>query len=202
MAVTGGIACGKTAVTDAFVRRGVNCYDADAAARAVVAPGQAALAQIAERFGPLMLAADGTLDRAALRRHVFSDTDARRDLEAIIHPQVRRWLREHVDRDGGLYSLLAIPLLAETWPAYAWADRVLVVDADPQLQLARLLARDAITPELARQMIKAQATREQRLAIANDVIENSGSLEQLDEAVAALHQRYCELAVTKQKTAP
>ena len=194
VAVSGGIASGKTAVTDAFGRRGIACYDADLAARAVVAPGEDGLAEIVARFGPGMLQADGSLDRAAMRRHIFAEPAARTALEAIVHPRVRRWLRERVAADQGSYCLLAIPLLAETWPAYAWVDRVLIVDVDPAVQLARLQQRDAIERELALKMIAAQASREQRLAIASDVIDNSGSLEQLDAAVDVLHRRFLELA--------
>lgn len=194
VAVSGGIASGKTAVTDAFGRRGIACYDADVAARAVVAPGEDGLAEIVARFGRDMLQADGSLDRAAMRRHIFAEPAARAALEAIVHPRVRRWLRERVAADRGSYCLLAIPLLAETWPAYAWVDRVLIVDVDPAVQLARLQQRDAIERELALKMIAAQASREQRLAIASDVIDNSGTLQQLDAAVEVLHRRFLELA--------
>ncbi|MCQ4164402.1 dephospho-CoA kinase [Tahibacter harae] len=194
VAVSGGVASGKTAVTDAFGRRGVACYDADVAARAVVAPGEDGLAEIVARFGRDMLQADGSLDRAAMRRHIFAEPAARAALEAIVHPRVRRWLRERVAADRGSYCLLAIPLLAETWPAYAWVDRVLIVDVDPAVQLARLQQRDAIERELALKMIAAQASREQRLAIASDVIDNSGTLQQLDAAVEVLHRRFLELA--------
>jgi len=194
VAVSGGVASGKSAVTAAFARRGIACYDADVAAREVVAPGQPALSQIAAAFGDTALQADGTLDRAAMRRLVFGNDEARRRLEAILHPRIRARLREQVAADRNAYCLLAIPLLAETWPAYAWADRVLIVDVAPAVQLERLQRRDAIERELAQKMIAAQATREQRLAIATDVVDNSGTLEQLDTAVAALHQRFLALA--------
>lgn len=194
VAIGGGIASGKTAVADAFVRRGIACHDADVAARAVVAPGQPALAEISAQFGPQALQADGSLDRAAMRRRVFGDDDARHALEAIVHPRVRDWLRARVAADQGPYCLLAVPLLAETWPAYAWVDRVLIVDVAPEVQLERLQRRDAIERELALKMIAAQATRAQRLAIATDVVDNSGTLEQLDEAVHALHSKFLQLA--------
>jgi dephospho-CoA kinase len=194
VAVGGGIASGKTAVADAFVQRGIACYDADVAARAVVAPGQPALREIAAHFGPQSLQEDGALDRAAMRRRIFGDDDARHALEAIVHPRVREWLRAKVGADRGPYCLLAIPLLAETWPAYAWVDRVLIVDVAPDVQLERLQRRDAIERELALKMIAAQATRAQRLAIATDVIDNSGTLEQLDRAVALLHSKFLQLS--------
>lgn len=201
VAVSGGIASGKSAVTTRFGRYGIACYDADVAARAVVAAGQPALAEIAQQFGHEVLQADGELDRAAMRRLVFADPSRRKLLEAIVHPRVRRYLREQVAADSGPYCLLAIPLLAETWPAYDWVDRVLIVDVDPAVQLARLQQRDAIERELAQQMIAAQASREQRLAIADDIVDNSGSLAGLDAAVAALHARYRELAQQPRQTA-
>lgn len=193
VAVSGGIASGKTAVSDAFAAHGIACYDADIAAREVVAHGTPALAEIALRFGPQVLQADGTLDRAAMRGLVFDDASARRTLEAIVHPRVREQLREQIAGDRGAYCLLAIPLLAETWPAYAWVDRVLIVDVAPDIQLARLQRRDAIERDLAVKMIAAQATREQRLAIATDVIDNSGTLAQLEAAVEALHAKFLSL---------
>jgi dephospho-CoA kinase len=197
VAVSGGIASGKTAVTQAFARRGVACYDADIAAREVVAAGQPALAEIAAVFGPEVLQPDGALDRAVMRRLVFGDDAARRRLESIVHPRVRERLQQQVFADLNAYCLLAIPLLAETWPAYAWVDRVLIVDVAPEVQLARLQQRDAIERDLANRMIAAQATREQRLAIATDVVDNSGTLEQLDAAVAALHERFLALAAAR-----
>ncbi len=198
VAVSGGIASGKTAVTQAFARRGIACYDADVAAREAVLPGRPALAEIAAAFGSQVLQSDGSLDRAAMRRLVFGDDAARRRLEAIVHPRVRERLREQVAADRNAYCLLAIPLLAETWPAYAWVDRVLVVDVAPEIQLARLQQRDAIERDFALKMIAAQATRAQRLSIASDVIDNSGTLDQLDAAVATLHDRYLGLAAARQ----
>lgn len=194
VAVSGGVASGKTAVSDAFAAHGIACYDADLAARDVVGRGTPALAEIVARFGTPVLQADGTLDRGAMRRLVFDDAHARRALEAIVHPRVRERLREQIAADRGAYCLLAIPLLAETWPAYAWVDRVLIVDVAPDIQLARLQRRDAIERELATKMIAAQATREQRLAIATDVVDNSGTLLQLEAAVAALHAKFLALA--------
>lgn len=197
VAVSGGVASGKTAVSDAFAAHGIACYDADIAAREVVARGTPGLAEITERFGTQVLQADGSLDRAAMRRRVFDDARARHALEAIVHPRVRERLRAQVAADRGIYCLLAIPLLAETWPAYAWVDRVLIIDVAPEVQLARLQRRDAIGRELGEKMIAAQASRAQRLAIATDVVDNSGTLEQLEAAVAALHRKFLALAVAR-----
>src|SRR6478735_9021893 len=159
--LTGGVASGKSAVAAAFAERGVAIVDADIAAREVVAPGQPALAEIAETFGADVLQADGELDRAALRRHVFGDDAARRRLEAILHPRIRVRMREQAQRAGGPYVIVAIPLLAEGGGrlAYPWLDRILVVDVPREVQLARLMQRDHIDRALAERMLAAQADR-------------------------------------------
>lgn len=197
VALSGGIASGKSAAAACFARGGVAVYDADVAAREVVRRGQAAFDAIVSAFGSAVIGADGELDRAGLRRQVFASTEARRRLEAIVHPQVQGWLRDRVAADRGIYCILAIPLLAETWPQYAWVDRVAVVDVPPEVQQQRLMARDGIDADLAAAMLAAQATREQRLALADDVIDNTGDLEQLSARVAALDALYRELAAQK-----
>lgn len=194
VALTGGIASGKSAVTRRFEAHGIGVYDADVAAREVVKPGSEGLAAIVQTFGAGVLDAQGGLDRAAMRRRVFADDMARRQLEAITHPRVRTWLRERAAADAGPYCLLAIPLLAENIAHYRWVDRVLVVDAPASVQLERLVRRDGIDEALARRMIERQATREERLALADDLIENTGEESALDAAVEALHQRYLALA--------
>jgi dephospho-CoA kinase len=194
VALTGGIASGKSAVTRRFEALGIGIHDADVAAREVVKPGSEGLAAIVQTFGAGVLDGEGHLDRAAMRRRVFADDMARRQLEAITHPRVRAWLRERAAADGGPYCILAIPLLAENIAHYRWVDRVLVVDAPENVQLERLVRRDGIDEALARRMIERQATRQQRLAIADDVIENTGEESALDAAVSALHQRYLALA--------
>ena len=194
VALTGGVASGKSAVARRFEKLGIGVYDADVAAREVVAPGSAALAEIEFVFGQGMLDADGSLDRRAMRERVFADTGARLKLERIIHPRVRAWLQRRVGRDRGPYCMLAIPLLAENRADYAWVDRVLLVDAPEALQVERLVQRDGASREHAAQMLAAQATREQRQAIADDVIVNDGEEAELDARVAALHARYLALA--------
>lgn len=194
VALTGGVASGKTAVARRFARHGVGVYDADVAAREVVAPGSAALAEIEFVFGAGMIVGDGSLDRRAMRERVFADPAARTRLEKIIHPRVRAWLQRRVGRDRGPYCIIAIPLLVENRSDYAWVDRVLVVDAPESLQIERLLRRDGIDRRHAERMLAAQATREQRLAVADDVIVNDGEEAELDAKVAALHARYLELA--------
>lgn len=194
--VTGGVASGKSAVTALFEALGVVAADADLAARAVVAPGQPALAEIAGRFGPDLLLANGMLNRVRMRELVFDDARARRDLEAITHPRIRALIERECAAAQGPYVIAAIPLLAETGvaPAYAWLDRRLVVDAPVSLQLARLMSRDGVDATLARRMVDSQAPRATRLALATDVIVNDGSIEDLAAPVRRLDLAFRRLA--------
>jgi dephospho-CoA kinase len=194
IALTGGIAAGKTAVARRFETLGVAVHDADVAAREVIEPGTTGLAAVVDAFGVGVLDDAGRLDRPAMRQRVFADPSARKTLEAIIHPRVRQWLRERALAEPGPYCLLAIPLLAENIAHYRWVDRVLLVDVPESVQIARLIARDGIDETLARRMLAQQASRAERLALADDVIENSGDESALDHAVAELHQRYLALA--------
>jgi dephospho-CoA kinase len=194
IALTGGIAAGKSAVARRFEVLGVHVHDADLAAREVVAPGTRGLAAVAEAFGEGVLDETGTLDRRAMRERVFTDPAARRRLEAIIHPLVRDWLRDRVAAETGPYCLLAIPLLAENIGHYRWIKHVLLVDAPESLQLSRLMLRDGIDETLARNMLAQQASRAERLALADDVIDNSGDEAALDAAVAELHRKFLALA--------
>ncbi|MGO3128152.1 MAG: dephospho-CoA kinase [Luteimonas sp.] len=193
--LTGGIASGKTAATQAFERRGIVVADADLAARDAVAPGSTGLSAVVDAFGADALAGDGSLDRAAMRRRIFADPQARVRLEAIIHPRVRAALRVICETAPGPYAVAAIPLLTEGGrAAYPWLHRVLLIDVPRELQLARLLARDGIDATLAERMLAAQASRDARLAIADDVIANDGTLDALDAAVGVLDRRYREIA--------
>ncbi|HNV09590.1 MAG TPA: dephospho-CoA kinase [Dokdonella sp.] len=193
VALTGGVASGKSTVERLFASRGIEIIDADHVAREVVAAGTAGLADIVEVFGTDVLSADGSLDRRAMRERVFADERARRQLEAIIHPRVREVLRQRASEVHSAYGMLVIPLLVESGD-YAWVNRVLVVDVPREVQRERLLKRDGISRELAEAMLNAQASREQRLAVADDVIDNSADLESLDDAVERLHRRYLQLA--------
>jgi dephospho-CoA kinase len=195
VALTGGVAAGKSAVTRRFGALGVPVHDADVAAREVIAPGSEGLAEVVSAFGADVLDERGQLDRPSMRRRVFADPAARRRLEAIIHPRVRAWLRERALTDSKPYCLLAIPLLAENIAEYRWVDRVLVVDVPESVQLARLIARDGVDETLARRMIEQQASRADRLALADDVIDNRGDESALDQAVAELHRRYLTLTL-------
>jgi dephospho-CoA kinase len=190
VAVTGGIASGKSAVTRRFQALGVPVHDADVAAREVIEPGTPGLQAVVQAFGSEVLDHDRRLDRRAMRRHVFADDGARRKLEEIIHPRVREWLHDRAMAQHDPYCLLAIPLLVENMDAYRWVNRVLVVDAPPATQIGRLVERDGIDAALAQRMLERQASRAERLAVADDVIDNSSDEAALDDAVMALHQRY------------
>lgn len=194
--LTGGVASGKSAVEACFRRLGVPVADADAAAREALAVGSDGLAEVVAAFGHDVLGADGQLDRAAMRRRVFADPCARQRLEAIVHPRVRTAMAAACRAAQGHYAVASIPLLAEGGgrTAYPWLSRVLVVDVPVDVQRARLLRRDGIDDALARAMIDAQATRKQRLAIADDVLVNTGALEALEPQVVALDRLYRSLA--------
>ena len=191
--LTGGIASGKSAVAAAFARAGVPVIDTDQLARDVVEPGRPELARVIAAFGPDVLAADGRLDRRRLRELVFADPARRRSLEQILHPAIRAEVQSRVAAATAAYVVIAIPLLVESGQR-SQVDRVLVVDCPPETQLARLLARDQESPEGAAAILAAQASRGQRLAIADDVIDNSGALAALAPAVAALHLRYMSMS--------
>jgi dephospho-CoA kinase len=197
--LTGGIAAGKSELSRRFEALGITVADADVAARAVVAPGSDGLARIAAHFGDGILLGDGNLDRATLRERIFASVQDRQALEAITHPAIRQSLRETCEQAAGPYAIAAIPLLTEAGGRrqYPWLDRILVIDVPVAVQHARLLQRDGITAELADRMIAAQASREARLALADDVVVNDGQPEHLQAKVEALDRRYRELAANK-----
>ncbi|MCC4605842.1 dephospho-CoA kinase [Xanthomonas campestris] len=189
--LTGGIASGKSALAAEFERLGVPVIDADVVARQVVAPGPI-LDAITKQFGHGILLPDGTLDRQALRKIVFTDPAQRKALEAITHPAIRAELHCAAQEAVGPYKVVAIPLLTEAGgrATYSWLDRILVVDVPVSLQHARLMQRDGSTSVLADQMIAAQASREQRLAIADDVVSNGGDMDRLAQQARRLDASY------------
>jgi dephospho-CoA kinase len=197
IALTGGIASGKTTVANLFAARGAVLIDTDVIAREVVEPGQPALQAVVDAFGAGVLGPDGRLDRRQLRETIFADPAARRRLESILHPAIRAEMERQSTAAAlarpDAYQLLVIPLLAEGGRR-DHVDRVLVVDAPEDLQVERLTARDAVTREQARASLKAQAPREARLAIADDVVHNTGRLDELEAQVSALHARYLALS--------
>ncbi len=194
--LTGGIASGKSAAAAAFGALGVTVIDADRIAREVVAPGEPLLARLAAEFGGAILLKDGSLDRPALRERVFSDPAARERLNALTHPAIRARMFEQAAAAAGPYVILEVPLLVEGGLDRR-VDRVLVVDCPEEVQLAHLQARDALSPAQAEAMLQAQARRADRLAAADDVIANTGSLGDLRHAVDLLHPRYLELAAAR-----
>ncbi|MEQ8797739.1 MAG: dephospho-CoA kinase [Salinisphaeraceae bacterium] len=191
--LTGGIASGKSVVSSAFERLGIEVVDADQVARDIVEPGQPALEEIRERFGDAIIDGDGRLDRRQMRGIVFDDPDARVALEKITHPRIREALAARRDAVRSEYSLLAVPLLVKSGMSDL-VDRILVVDAPESVQMARLIDRDGIDEELARKMIAAQDTRTLRLAAADDVLVNTGPRKDIADLAAALHAGYSRLA--------
>ena len=194
--LTGGIASGKSTVADMFADLGVPVIDTDVIAREVVAPGRPALDEIRARFGDGIVDADGRLDRSRLRNVIFADSRARDDLEAILHPRIGAETRRQAAAAGGAYQLIVVPLLVES-SLRDFVDRVLVVDCDEDTQIQRLLARDAESPGQARRILAAQASREERLSIADDIIENNGDLASLRRRVEALDVSYRSLAAQR-----
>jgi len=194
--LTGGIASGKSAVAMALARLGAGIVDADAAARDALASTSEGLAEVVAAFGIDVLDENGELDRRAMRARVFNDSAARRTLESIVHPRVRTALQDASSNVDGAYVVVAIPLLAESGGrvGYPWLDRILVVDAPMATQMARLLRRDGIDAVLAERMIAAQATRRERLAIADDILVNDAGLDTLADDVSALDAQYRILA--------
>lgn len=191
--VTGGIGSGKTAVSDRLATHGIRVVDADLASRAVVEPGRPALAEIADHFGSDVLDAHGALDRARLRTLVFADPEERRWLERLTHPLIAEEIRSGLASADSAYAVLASPLLIEAGQR-EYVNRVLVVDVPVELQVERTMARDANDEAQVRAIIAAQTDREARLAAADDVIVNDGTLVELHAAVDALHDRYLALA--------
>lgn len=189
IALTGGIASGKSAVARLFENLGVPVLDTDQIARDVVEPGMPAFAQILEAFGRDVIDATGRLDRRRLRDKVFADPAQRQLLESITHPAIRAELARRSEAAGGPYQIHVIPLLVEGGRSDAY-DRVLVVDCPEEQQIERLTARDNTTVEQARQILAAQASREQRLEAADDVIVNTGTLADLEQFVLTLHRNY------------
>lgn len=199
--LTGGIASGKSLVQTEFEALGVPVLDADLVARTVVAPGTPAIAQIAAEFGSEMLLPDGSLDRRRMRERVFTEPDARRRLETITHPAIRAEMGRWREAQTAPYCLISVAILLEA-RMQDLVDRILVIDVPPSMQLQRLQHRDGIDEALARGMLAAQASREQRLAVADDVLRNDGSPEQTRAAVARLHAFYRDCAARGTPRAP
>lgn len=195
--LTGGIGSGKSTVADLFADLGVPVIDTDVIARELTAPGSAALEAIHLAFGDAVLQSDGSLDRAALRRMVFADVDARHRLEGILHPRIRQAVEQVRARLNAPYILVVIPLLVETGGYRDLLDRVLLVDCPEELQITRVIARSGLTRDEVLPILVAQASRSERLAIADDVIVNTLAHEALRAEVITLNQRYLMLSHTE-----
>jgi dephospho-CoA kinase len=193
VALTGGIASGKTTVANLFAARGVPVIDTDQIARDVVEPGTPALAAVVSVFGPDILDPDGRMDRRRMRERIFADRDAKLRLEAILHPAIRAEMERQSQAADGPYQVLVIPLFTEGGRR-DHVDRVLLVDVPEELQIERLTLRDGVTRDQARASLNAQATRAERLAMADDVIRNSGRVDELAARVAELHEKYVTLS--------
>jgi dephospho-CoA kinase len=190
--LTGGIGSGKSTVANLFAELGVPIIDADRVAREVVEPGERALEEVVAAFGPGVLEPTGRLDRAALRARIFANEQDRTRLEAILHPRIRARMETLAEEASAPYCVLCIPLLVET-RQLDLVDRVLVVDAPEELQVARVCARDGLAADSVQAILRAQAPREARLAAADDVVRNGGDVADLRRQVEALHRRYLAL---------
>lgn len=193
VALTGGIGSGKSTVADAFSRRGITVVDADIIARQVVEPGQPALDLIAQHFGPEIRLTDGGLNRRALREKIFNTPEDKRWLSALLHPLIQQRTWDEISQARSPYVLWVVPLLVEN-QLQQQADRVLVVDVSVECQIERTMQRDHVSRKHAQQILAAQASREHRLAIAHDVINNDGSPEAIEARVHDLHHQYLMLA--------
>lgn len=191
--LTGGIAAGKTTVSDLFAQRGVPVIDTDQIAHEIVEPGQPALKQIAEAFGPEFLGADGRLDRKKMRNAIFSSPQQKTRLEGILHPAIVAEADHRIAQIDAPWCILVVPLLTET-SLLPWTDHVLVVDVEESVQIERVMTRDNISQQQAQSILAAQPSRRQRLALADDILDNSGSLEQLKTVVNELQRKYATLA--------
>lgn len=192
--LTGGIGSGKSAAADCFATHGIVIVDADAVAHELTGPGGDAMAAIAAEFGPGVVTPEGALDRAAMRKLAFSEPEARTRLEQILHPRIRRICDERCAAATSPYALLVVPLLIESGTYRQRCQRLVVVDCAEETQIARVMARSKLSRAEVERIMAAQASRSQRLAAADDVIDNEGSPDALPPQVAALHDKFMELA--------
>jgi dephospho-CoA kinase len=191
--LTGGIGSGKSTVADAFAALGAGIVDTDQIAHSLTAPNGAAMPAILAEFGPMVADATGAMDRSAMRQLVFSDPLARRRLEAILHPMIGAESTRALEAIGGPYRIVVVPLLVEGRHWRSRVDRILVVDCPRALQIERVIQRSGLAREQIEAILDAQATREERLSQADDVIDNSGSPEALTSQINALHIAYGQL---------
>jgi dephospho-CoA kinase len=194
--LTGGIGSGKTAASNQFLTYGIEIIDADVASRVVVEPGKPALEKIAEHFGHDILLADQSLDRAALRTKIFANPDDKQWLESLLHPLIAEEIFRALDNAKSPYAIFVSPLLIESGQDLI-CDRILVIDVPETLQIERTTKRDNNEADQVERIMASQASRQQRLDKANDVIENTSGLEQLQQQVQQLHEEYLTMAIAK-----
>ncbi|MDC9725386.1 MAG: dephospho-CoA kinase [Gammaproteobacteria bacterium] len=192
--LTGGIASGKSTICQLFAELGIPIIDADIIARQLVEPDQIAFTEIVEYFGGNVLLEDGSINRSLLRKRIFSDPEAKKRLESILHPKISQQLQLQSDAKNSTYCILAIPLLIES-NLQKSVDRILVIDISKQQQLERLCQRDSTSPEEGQQIINSQCSREQRLSFADDIIINTSSIDTLHTLVLNLDKKYRKLAL-------
>lgn len=195
--LTGGIGSGKSTIGSVFAGHGVTVVDTDAIAHEITAPGGRAISALRDMFGPDAIAGDGSMDRNWMRQRVFEDASERTRLESILHPMIREITTERMMAATSSYVILDVPLLVESGNWSKRCDRVLVVDCQVQTQITRVMARSQLTRERIESIIAAQATREQRLAAADDVIDNDGELDAARLQAEQLHRQYLALAADK-----
>lgn len=194
--LTGGIGSGKSTVAELFSSQGVGLVDTDAISHQLTAPAQPAVAAIARKFGSQFVAGDGSLDRARMRKLVFADPSARKDLEAILHPLIRQESTRQIRKSAAPYVVVVVPLLIETGAYRETMGRILVVDCDPDTQVRRVMERSGLSRNEVLSIIASQVSRQQRLREADDIIHNDTDLEALRAQVYTLHLRYLGLAKT------
>ncbi|MGD2140014.1 MAG: dephospho-CoA kinase [Burkholderiales bacterium] len=193
VALTGGIGSGKTTISDLFAEFGVEIIDTDEIARALTGKAQPAVRDIADKFGPEIIDSDGSLNRDRMRELVFSDPQARETLQNILHPLIRAEVQRRLAASTAPYALVVVPLLVES-RGYGFANRIVVVDCSEEQQIERVAHRSGLQQEQIREIIASQASRSERLAVANDVIHNDGAISALRSQVQKLHQHYLSLA--------
>ena len=195
--LTGGIGSGKSTVADRFVENGAALVDTDAIAHELTGPGGAALPALIAAFGPAAVNAEGALDRAAMRQRVFAEPAAKARLQAILHPLIRQIAAERCQSAASPYVILAVPLLVESGDYRERCDRIVAVDCPERLQIERVMARNGLSAEEVGAIMANQATRQQRLAVADDVIINQTNVSDLYTRIDALHLTYLQLSAKK-----
>tara|TARA_Y100001947_G_scaffold31129_1_gene24510 strand:- start:2046 stop:2639 length:594 start_codon:yes stop_codon:yes gene_type:complete len=191
--LTGGIGSGKSVASDKFKSLGITIVDADVASRTVVEPGKPALKEIEDHFGSGIITAEGKLDRNNLREIIATDPEERKWLESVTHPKIGEQITKEISESTSVYTLFVAPLLLET-NSQEMCSRVVVVDVPKDVQIRRTAKRDKVSPNQVEQMVAAQMEREKRLEKADDVLLNSGTIEDLEKQVEELHKKYIKMA--------